>query len=334
MTFDVSVVIPSYNYGKYIAKAVDSVINQTGVNVDVIVVDDGSTDDTLQILQAYKDRLRVFQQAHLGVPYARNLGIEKAECEFITFLDADDWLLEDSLFRRCSFLKNHAEYDWVYGRWLIGDSDGNIIGTSEDFFGHADGILEGDIFPSLLRGFSGVNTLTPLFRTPDVRAVGGYNTSLKGFEDYDFLLRMSRGRQVGFCPEGEFGVQRLHMSHHSSNPELRYEAELEILQAYASDKEAMGFLKQNYGDRVSNLYNYLACIYGSKRQWALALKSCIHSILTKPVQLFAYRVLFYLLTGRPENAGQGVRNEVMEIYMRIKEGKQAELVKKPGDKQC
>ena len=322
MSFSVSVVMPSFNYGQYIAHAIDSALNQTGVEVDLIVVDDGSTDDSLEVLQSYKDRIRVFQQQHGGPARARNLGIHQAKGEFITFLDADDWLLEHSLFMRCSYLLEHPECDWVYAAWQVADGDGKLIGTSKELFPHPEGDLEGDIFPALVRAYSGINTLTPLFRLADVREVGAYRTNLKGFEDYDFLLKMARGRKVGMCREGYAGVQRIHLSHHSSHPEIRYESEIEILKSLESDNEAMRYLKANFRNRISNLYNYLAYIYSEEKNTKLALKASLLSIKSKPFQLYALRFIYYVVTGRPDKARSLMKNDVMQMFSRIRQGEE------------
>ncbi|HKJ84034.1 MAG TPA: glycosyltransferase [Mariprofundaceae bacterium] len=317
MRYGVSVVIPSYNYGDFISNAIDSVLAQANVDVDLIVVDDGSTDRTPDVLRTYGERIRVYRQENAGAASAKNLGIEKARHPLITFLDADDWLLEDSLFRRCQLLDMYPEYDWVYGKWLIASHDGNIVGNSNEFFRHPDGVLEGDVFPSLMSGYAGINTLTPLFRTSDVREIGGFCTRYQAAEDYDFLLRISRGKRVLFSDE-LFGVQRLHHSHLSANPEFRYLAEIKMLQGYRTDTEARQYLEPSYHGRLSNLYNYLACIYSEEGKMFLSCKAALLSIRHKPLQRFAYRFLFYTLTGRPEEARSTVKNRVMQIYSRIK----------------
>jgi len=320
MIFKVSVVIPSYNYDAFIANAIDSVLGQVGVDVDIVVVDDGSTDNTLDILRTYKGKVRLFQQENGGVSKARNLGIEKAQYDLIAFLDADDWMLEGSLHARCAYLEKHPDCDWVYSLWKIADSSGEIVGTSLDYFPHSDGIMEGDVFSSLLRGYAGMHIMTPVFRLADVKASAGFRTKYKAAEDYDFLLRMSRGKRVGYCSDVYSGVQRLHHSHLSPNPALRYEAEIGILEDYRSDIMAGETLGVSYRNRVANLYNYLICIYAEEKKISLALKAGLQSILTKPIQYFAYRSLFYILIGRQDRIGQDVKNGVMEMYSRIKQG--------------
>ncbi len=330
MNTKVSIVIPTYNYGKFIAKAIDSALSQKGVETDVIVVDDASTDNTMDVLRAYEGRIRVFRQDNGGVSRARNLGIENARYELIAFLDADDWMLDDSLRARCAYLEQHPEWDWVYSLWKIANSSGEIVGTSPDFFPHPDGIMQGDVFSSLLRGYGGMHIMTPVFRLADVRASGGFNTEYRAAEDYDFLLRMSRGKCVGFCPDVYSGVQRLHHSHLSPNPALRYEAEVGILRTYRPDIEALPQLRGTYRNRLSNLYNYLACIYAEENAPGDALKACLHSILTKPVQRFAYRFLFYVLIGKPAKAGEKVDNAVMQMYFRIKRGEKLDKKRMPN----
>ncbi|HEY2324319.1 MAG TPA: glycosyltransferase family A protein, partial [Thermoanaerobaculia bacterium] len=89
----VSVVIPSYNYARYLGEAIDSALAQTLPPLEVIVVDDGSTDETSEVLATYADRIRVLRQKNSGVAVARNSGIAAAHGEYVAFLDADDiWL--------------------------------------------------------------------------------------------------------------------------------------------------------------------------------------------------------------------------------------------------
>jgi glycosyltransferase involved in cell wall biosynthesis len=86
----VSAVIPSYNYGAFVGKAIDSVLNQTHSNIECIVVDDGSTDNTREVVAKYGDRVRYIYQKNAGLPDARNTGVKAARGEFVGFLDSDD----------------------------------------------------------------------------------------------------------------------------------------------------------------------------------------------------------------------------------------------------
>ncbi len=95
----VSIVIPTYNYCRYIGKALQSCLDQTYKNLEVIVVDDGSTDDTRRVLEGFPHVVYLFQE-NQGVSPARNRGVAYARGRFIAFLDADDYLLPNSIVYR------------------------------------------------------------------------------------------------------------------------------------------------------------------------------------------------------------------------------------------
>src|SRR5688500_1347785 len=97
----VSVIIPNYNYAHYLPQAINSVLAQTYSQVEIIVIDDGSTDDSVTVLRSYGDRIRWLQQPNQGVSAARNVGAHNTKGELVAFLDADDfWLPERSEERR------------------------------------------------------------------------------------------------------------------------------------------------------------------------------------------------------------------------------------------
>lgn len=109
----ISVIIPTYNYAQYLPFTLDSVLLQkeAGVQVEVIVVDDGSTDETAEILAGYGRRINVFRQENMGLPAARNRGMLEADGDYILFLDSDDLLAEDTLLRQLEFLEKNQNCD-------------------------------------------------------------------------------------------------------------------------------------------------------------------------------------------------------------------------------
>ena len=120
----VSIVVPAYNAEKYIAETIDSVIAQTYTNWELIIVNDGSKDNTLQIIESYskKDkRICFITKQNTGVSDTRNTGIEKVKGEFIAFLDADDVWLPFNLEKKITFLVNHPETDFVFSNMLQAD---------------------------------------------------------------------------------------------------------------------------------------------------------------------------------------------------------------------
>src|SRR3989304_595361 len=111
----VSVIIPTYNTAHYIAPAVESVLGQTYQDTEIIVVDDGSTDNTRTVLTPYMDRIQYIVQDNKGRSEARNRGIHQSQGEFIAFLDADDLWLPDKLSQQVAALDEHEQAVLAYG---------------------------------------------------------------------------------------------------------------------------------------------------------------------------------------------------------------------------
>ena len=105
----VSIIIPTYNYGRFLPRALESCFSQTYKSLEIIVIDDGSTDDTAEILQSYGNQIVSVRQENSGVSVARNRGLEMASGEFITFLDADDYMPEDAIQTRVDALTMYPE---------------------------------------------------------------------------------------------------------------------------------------------------------------------------------------------------------------------------------
>ena len=97
MKYKISVIVPVYNTGKYLDKCISSIVNQDYKNLQLILIDDGSSDNSLEILKKWElkdDRILILSEKHKGVSHARNIGIKKAEGEFIAFIDSDDWVID------------------------------------------------------------------------------------------------------------------------------------------------------------------------------------------------------------------------------------------------
>src|SRR5262245_19762108 len=114
----VSVVIAVYNREKYVRSAVDSILSQTFSDFELLVIDDGSTDGSIAVVQSHSDpRIRLIRNhTNFGVSATRNKGIQLARGEYLAFLDSDDWAYPDRLAKQIAFLDNHSEYAAV-GSW-------------------------------------------------------------------------------------------------------------------------------------------------------------------------------------------------------------------------
>jgi len=131
----VSVIIPTYNYGQYIDKSIDSVLSQTYTDFEIIVIDDGSTDNTRTIVETkYRDKVKYIYQENRGAPAARNQGLREAKGDFIVFLDADDWFAPENLEYKVNILENNVDVGWVYSDWHYVNEKGNIVDKGSDRF--------------------------------------------------------------------------------------------------------------------------------------------------------------------------------------------------------
>jgi glycosyltransferase involved in cell wall biosynthesis len=123
-TPEISVVMPAYNAAKYLAEAIQSVLQQSFTSWELIVIDDGSTDNTAEIVMGFQadERIRLIKQANAGVSSARNAGINAATGNYITFLDADDIYLPENLLTKYETINSDSGIDYVYSDLLVCDS--------------------------------------------------------------------------------------------------------------------------------------------------------------------------------------------------------------------
>lgn len=194
----ISVVIPNYNYGRYLAETLESVFAQTLPPHEVIVVDDGSTDNSSEILSSYGDRVRVVRQQNRGVAAARNAGIELATGEFVAFLDADDIWLPQKLERQVERFLADPEIGLVLCGGEEIDERGVRLGQLL-----TDG-MEGWIAKEMLL-FERTTVLLPgsgaLVPRPIFKTIGEFDGRLPPSEDWDISYRIARRYKVGFVPE-------------------------------------------------------------------------------------------------------------------------------------
>ncbi len=183
----ISVVIPAYNAERTISKTVESVQKQTVSDIEIIVIDDGSTDRTLELIQGIQDeRLKIFSYKNGGLPVARNRGISRARGEFISFIDADDMWTPDKLELQLAALQQHPEAGVAYS-WTSYFMDGQ----EESVFPYAPVFFEGNVYDKLLVNNIVGNGSNILVRRKAIESVGEFEPTLKSCEDWDFYIRLA-----------------------------------------------------------------------------------------------------------------------------------------------
>ena len=202
----VSVIIPAYNAERYIAEAIDSVLGQTYSSREIIVVDDGSTDRTAEIVAGYAQTVRLIQQQNRGPAAARNTGIREAHGEFVSFLDADDIWTRENLELQIAFLRRHPDHVLSYG-WVRFFSD-RPAGDLFETVPCPDKRPTGDVWANLIRDTIWA-TCAAVLRTSALSQVGVFDEALPIGEDYDLWLRLAAHGKCGYVPYMVAGV-RLH----------------------------------------------------------------------------------------------------------------------------
>lgn len=181
----VSVIIPAFNAEKYVGRAIRSVLNQSVIPTQIIVVDDGSTDDTSQISLGYDDIISI-AQTNKGASSARNYGISKATGNYIAFLDADDEWLPDKLALQIE-LMNKEGSDICLCDLTDHFENGREIYRAKPV---VSGLGSRDIIQLIFDSKVTRNTPTLIFRANIIDKIGGFNEDMVLREDHDFLARL------------------------------------------------------------------------------------------------------------------------------------------------
>ncbi|MGL6283264.1 MAG: glycosyltransferase family 2 protein, partial [Microcoleaceae cyanobacterium] len=182
----VSVIIPVYHSANYISEALDSVLSQTYHDYEIIVVNDGSTDNICEVLSPYENKINYFYQENQGSAVARNLGIAKAKGELIAFLDADDfWLLLNKLDEQVNYLLKDSSLGSVHTGWRVMDGNGRKVIDVEPWYSMPEINLVSWLMYKPIR-LSGM-----IIRQSWLVKVGGFDGDLRQSHDVDLMLRLA-----------------------------------------------------------------------------------------------------------------------------------------------
>jgi glycosyltransferase involved in cell wall biosynthesis len=188
----VSVVIPTYNHRAYVLQTLDSVFAQTYADYEIIVVNDGSPDDTAELLRPLVEagRIRYIEQPNAGMGAARNRGIAEARGRYIAVLDDDDLWPPDKLAWQVEALENRPHAVLAYGRSALIKPDGSIyVHEYPDF-------PSGEVYTQMLEKSWLISPGMALMRADTMRRLGGFDPKIWGADDWDLYIRLAR--------EGEF----------------------------------------------------------------------------------------------------------------------------------
>ncbi len=275
----VSVVIPNYNYAHYLREAIDSVLAQTYPEIEVIVVDDGSSDTSREVLTGYGDGVKTVFQENQGVSAARNNGVAASSGEFVAFLDADDSWLPSKIERQVERFRSNPALGLIHVAVNEVDADGNsLLERYEGLEGNVAGELLMLKRAGILGGGSGLMVTRKVFDE-----VCGFDTRLSTSADWDFFYQVSSHYSVGFLPELLLRYRIHNTNMHANVAAMERDMRLAFEKAFASASPEISRLRrQAYGI----LNRTLAASYFKAGEYADFFRTAAKSVASYPPILF------------------------------------------------
>lgn len=269
----VSIIIPTYNRAALLRETIESVLAQSYPAIELIVVDDGSTDHTPAMLATYADRIRVIRKVNGGGTAARNTGIQAARGAFISVLDHDDLLLPTKIERQVRLLQAHPEYGLAHCGYYRMDRHGHYIDKVVD-------LPEGDVRTKIVLGcfvWSGA----PLIRRAVLDEVGLFDERIWS-SDADMWLRISlAGYQFGYVAE-PLGAYRILHDSSMADVERTEQMDARILEWVFADPRLPAEARPLEDEAHFNQRFWLACRYYTLGRWEDARRNLAMALERKP----------------------------------------------------
>ncbi len=270
----ISLIIPTYNSSQFIKETISSAQLQTCNDIEIVIVDDGSIDNTAEIVSNMNGPVKIIRQQNKGRGAARNNGISQAKGEYIAFLDHDDLLFPESIADRVAFLESKPNVGWVFTDAIEFDATGDLR-LYLDQFPWLD--LSQDNFCQLLRGCFPL-TSSVMIRSDLIRQVGGFNTAIDYGDDIELFLRLFLVSKVGMIRK-PLTRRRIHAAQGVSNTFDRWDSRVKI---YSNFKPSVGKMSEQQGKALKQAlrfaYYKLGECYWERNDFGAArimfLKSC------------------------------------------------------------
>jgi glycosyltransferase involved in cell wall biosynthesis len=275
------VIIPAYNTAKYLPTAIESVAAQTFEDWRILLVDDGSTDNTAEVIAPFLDRLgsriSYIKQANRGLPAARNTAIRASNSEFLALLDADDVWTPCRLSETLKVFEERPLAGLAYGQVTVIDQEGRNLRTFEGNPRHAEGRIATHIYTRELT----LSCPTMSFRRKCIDEVGYFDETMRAAEDRDLWLRIALRHEVAFVPK-VLAYYRVSPNSMSNDSQRMLQAQLHFIRKHYG-QEGCGFwprqisLARAYKQRAEGLV-------GQGRPWA-AVGNSLRAVALYPFDL-------------------------------------------------
>src|SRR5215468_416102 len=262
----VSVIIPAYNRADLIGETIQSVLNQTFDDFEIIIVDDGSTDSTKEVVSSFDGPIKYLYQENRGRSCARNRGFEVSGGDYVCFLDSDDVLKPGMLERQVSLLDSNSHLGFVYSDYQFINQTGEILPVPESFSRHP--LRRGRIFRFLIY-FDFIPPSSVLSRRDCIDKIGLFESSLEPAEDLDWLLRMTSLYETDYVPEPLF----LFRKHDGNTPTPTLEqATIRLIIRHLSEEHNKRTLGAEWRDTYFDLHLMVANYHYNRLSMAAARK--------------------------------------------------------------
>jgi len=273
----VSVVIPAFNKANLTIKTIESVLGQTYGNIEIIVVDDGSTDDTKNKLQLFGDSITYIYKQNGGACSARNVGIKQATGEYIALIDCDDIYYPEKIAKSVECLEKKSDYGFVYtGAYFI-NGDGDVISAHRISDYPASGWIASRL---IVKNF--ICNSTAVIRKECFEKVGYFDEKIFIPADWDMLLRLSEKYKAAYIDDKLTGY-RLTDSYTASNMEMGLNEIIYVLNKALSRNNHLysGLIKRC----LSTVYFSYGLDYAAMQDFKKSRETLLKAVLNKPYSL-------------------------------------------------
>lgn len=284
----VSAIITTFNRADYLKKAIESVLNQTFTDFELLILDNSSTDNTESVVKSLGDnRLRYIKHKPLGISQARNLAVRESTGKFISFLDDDDIWLPCKLEKQLEvFERGDKDLSLVYGGFVKINAAGKKVGIHKP-------VLRGNILRELLwqkDDFTG-SASNPMIKKSVIDNLGGYDEQVTTGEDWELYLRLAEKDKIDFTSEFVALIRTHSGPRLGDKLEETAQLEIKVLQRYGYIFDTAKRLKSFYNQKLGGKYIRIGQV-GKGRAYIL------NAIRLNPINVVAYFQLFLSLLGK------------------------------------
>ena len=288
----VSVIVPCYNSQSFIKRTIESALKQTYTNLEIIVVDDGSKDNTGDIIKSFNDaRIKYFYQENNGLSFTRNVAIKHATGEYVAFLDHDDQWLPEKIEKQLRLFERNPELGLVFSDAYMVSSERKTIACFKE-----RKPSRGNIFYEYLLSDNFVPLLTVLTPKVVISRYMPFDDRYKISEEFDLFLRIARDYKFDYVDE-PLGNYYIHDANTIRiNPERAIKEKFEIVQYWLGVEPSIEKLyRRQLRKRFAYLYSQLAVCYLESQHYSAAIKNLLYSFRRRKLNFIALKSLIKLV---------------------------------------